>query len=73
MSSLILRYLDSFDPGHKSNQRRDISNGFWPNNDHQGTSYTRNLMDCKEQELTDDEVLLMSSMSPFRETDPDGS
>ena len=73
MSSLILKYLDSFDPGHKSNQRRNISNGFWPNNDHHGTSFKRNLMESNPQELTNDEVMLVSCMSPLRETDPNGS
>ncbi|HET8782686.1 MAG TPA: hypothetical protein VFM63_09720 [Pyrinomonadaceae bacterium] len=47
--------------------------GVYPMTGGQGTSYTRNLMDNADQELTTEEVLLMSCMSPVRETDPDGS
>ena len=47
--------------------------GIYPMTGGQGTSYTRNLMETETQELTQEEVLLMSCMSPLRETDPDGS
>jgi hypothetical protein len=47
--------------------------GIYPMTGGQGTSYTRNLMDCATQQLTDDEVLLVGCLSPVRETDPDGS
>ncbi len=47
--------------------------GIYPMTGGHGTSYTRNLMESETQEMTDDEVLLMSCMSPLRETDPNGS